>query len=562
MKNIHIPLYILIISTTLLISCTLEVVEEPRPNIGAINDESASNTSIKDSISSETINTIPVDLGEIGFTIDVRQLVVFGFKPTKVSIEISGSLSSFSLENIEVDAFTHMATFKLARKDLSDEIIATFAEGVPIKATTFDADNSILETISDTKFIISGTTGILILTTSKQRTLNPLKINPDIPHYLVLSGTENQYFLGASKASFWEDGSIAKKRIYLNSEVFSADTEIERSQIQKFTINSLGNDTYTIKTEFENSYLEYNNGELLWNKDNRDDNINFAIEDKHKFIFKQTENGLVKIQPLGSSDYLNTIYDSSDQQSYLSARTGESLSITGTEILEFQILAASITWEFNDLGASYSEAIIPPTKMDFAFAQTIVNCSAATGEYYVGIDSEETRVTSMSFQESANLFSSKTDSKSVTAEVEASGKVFGAGVSVSASGTLASSQTTAMGKEKTVSEGIEYSDTETVSSNRKITVPPYTAVEVVDVIQKLDNVRIPFVQRFFVRGQTDDGIPLSGEEIESQFLANRFQGVIILVGGDYLEYSIRGATMVSNYFDFRNTVSDIDDACN
>ncbi|MET6990839.1 hypothetical protein [Sediminicola arcticus] len=74
--------------------------------------------------------------------------------------------------------------------------------------------------------------------------------------------------------------------------------------------------------------------------------------------------------------------------------------------------------------------------------------------------------------------------------------------------------------------------------------------------------RIPFVQRFFVRGQTDDGIPLSGEEIESQFLANRFQGVIILVGSDYLEYSIRGATIVSNYFDFRNTVSDINDACN
>tara|TARA_R110000868_G_scaffold4211_1_gene26385 strand:- start:31150 stop:32760 length:1611 start_codon:yes stop_codon:yes gene_type:complete len=532
------------------VSCTIEIIEQPIAPIGTIDNESGAGTSIKDSVSLETLNTIPIDLGELGFTIDTRKLVVFGYKPVKVNVELFASLSSYSQQDIVVDEFTHTAIFKLAIEDLTEDTMETFANGVPIKITLFDKDNNLLETISNTKFVISGTNTSLVITTIKPRIFNPLKIHPDIPHYIRISGTSSAYFLGGSSEGF---STKASDFIYLNKNLFLENSESVQGQIQKFYFVALGDDTYAIKTEFENSYLEYTNGSLSWNKSNKDNNGNFVVNDTHKFVLEQTESGLVKIRSIGSSNYLKS--KELGEESYLST--------TGTsKILEFEILAANMTWESNDLGTNFSAAIIPPAEMDFVFTQTIVNCSAATGEFYVGIDSEETSATSMSFQESSNIFSSETDSKSATASVEASGGLFGVDVTVSVSGTLETSSTTGYDKAKGASEGSENSETETVSSNRKITVPPYTAVEVLDVVQKLDVVRIPFVQRFFVRGQTNDGIPLSGEEIETQFLANRFDGVIVLVGSDFLEYSIRGTTVVSNYFDFRNTVNDIEGACN
>ena len=556
MKKIYNLSIIFIISMVLAVSCTVEIIEQPSVDIGVIDNETIGSASIQDSVSIETLNAIPRDLGELGLNIDTRNLVVYGYKPYKVNVQLYGSLSSYSQENLVVDEFTHMAIFKLAIEDLTEEIIQTFANGVPIEATVFDADNNVLETISNTKFVISGTNASFVITTTKPRILNPLKIHPDIPHYLRISGTRSAYFLGGSTDDF---STRANDRIYLNNNLFSEATENARSEIQKFYFNSLGDDTYTIKTEFENSYLEYTNGALLWNRGNIDNNDNFVITDSHKFVLEQTESGLVKIRPIGSPHYLKTTLSTS--QYYLSTNATGSSNITDTEILEFEILAANMAWEFNNLGTHFSDAILPPTEMDFAFAQTIVNCSGATGEYYVGIDSEETTSTSMSFQESSNIFSSETDTRSLTVSVEKEIKVFGVGGSISFSGSLESSETTSYDKGKSASEGVEYSETETVSSNRKITVPPYTSVEVLDVVQKLDMVRIPFVQRFFVRAQTNNGILLSGEEIETQFLANHFEGVIIMVGSDFIEYSIRGVSIVNNYFDYRNIVNDIEGAC-
>lgn len=555
MKKIHKFLIIFIISMVLTLSCTVEIIEQPSASINAIDDEPITGGSIKDSISLETLNAVPVDLGEMGFNIDTRQLAVFGFKPAKVNVEIPGSLNGFSQEDIGIDEFTHVGIFKWALEDLTEEIIQTFENGVPIEVTVFDADNNLLETFSNTKFVISGTNATLPIITSKPRVLSPLKIHPDIPHYLrITAASSTAYFLGGSTVGF---SAKANDPLYLNSTLYLENTDNARGQIQNFYFESLGDDTYTIKTAFENSYLEYTNNTLSWNKSNNDTIVNFVVNDSHKFILEQTESGLVKIRPISSPDYLKAIF--SIDQYYLS--TAGSSNIQETEVLEFEILAANMTWEFNDLGTNFSPAIIPPTEQDYAFTQTIVNCSAATGEFFVGIDSEETSASSMSFQESSNVFASETDSKSATASVEASGGLFGVDVTVSVSGTIETSTTTGYDKGKSASEGIEYADTETVSTNRQITVPPNTSVEVLDVVQKLGEIRIPFVQRFFVRAQTNDGIPLSGEEIETQFLLNGFKGVIILVGSDYMEYSIRGVSIVENYFDFRNTVTDIAGAC-
>ena len=154
MKKTYNFLIIFIISMVITVSCTIEIIEQPIAPIGTIDNESGAGTSIKDSVSLETLNTIPIDLGELGFTIDTRKLVVFGYKPVKVNVELFASLSSYSQQDIVVDEFTHTAIFKLAIEDLTEDTMETFANGVPIKITLFDKDNNLLETISNTKFVI------------------------------------------------------------------------------------------------------------------------------------------------------------------------------------------------------------------------------------------------------------------------------------------------------------------------------------------------------------------------------------------------------------------------
>jgi hypothetical protein len=86
-------------------------------------------------------------------------------------------------------------------------------------------------------------------------------------------------------------------------------------------------------------------------------------------------------------------------------------------------------------------------------------------------------------------------------------------------------------------------------------------VEVFDVIQTLENIQIPFVQRIIIRGVVDE-INLTGPEIEAQLIANGFGGVITEIGTDFLVVSVRGTIKVANYFEFNNSLNDIVGGCN
>ena len=94
MKKIYNLSIIFIISMVLAVSCTVEIIEQPSVDIGVIDNETIGSASIQDSVSIETLNAIPRDLGELGLNIDTRNLVVYGYKPYKVNVQLYGSLSS------------------------------------------------------------------------------------------------------------------------------------------------------------------------------------------------------------------------------------------------------------------------------------------------------------------------------------------------------------------------------------------------------------------------------------------------------------------------------------
>ncbi len=535
MKNIQFLITLFVI--TLIVGCTFEIVEDPKP----IQEEDDLVTTTRfDGISDSTRNSIPVDAGEIGIAIDARQLATLGYKTSYANMTIIGELSSLSENNISFDALTNVALFKMSRNDLSADQLYIFSEGVAIKVEVFDDNNELVETLSNTKFIINGLNRSIKINTKKPKVLKELKFNPNVPNYLAVDGYNESRFISASHGSGSQYFNEESGTFNLNSTIYNSSPQGIDHQLQQFYFIELEEGIYAIKTAYKQSYLERNGVWLKFNTNNTDDNPDFTIDDRHKFILEQTPEGKVKILP------------------YIDGR----LSLLNNRVIpSLSVVSANIKWDFDDLGVEYSAAILPPAEMDFAFDQTIHNCSNATGQYYVGTNRQETTTTTIGIEESAELYSSTTDSKEATVHAEAGGTFFGVGASVSASGTIGTSSTRSFGSEKGSSKTNSSTVSETVSSNRKITVPPYTSVEVFDVIQKLENVRIPFVHRVLLRGNDDEGLPLSGPEIQTQLGASQFGGVIIEVGSDYVEYSIRGNVNISNYFQYKNSVNDIKGIC-
>jgi hypothetical protein len=559
------------ISLVLISSCTLELIQETDPVVIADDTDGPSNDLA--GISEETINEIPVDLGEIGISIDTRTLAVFGYKPTKVNLVIEGALGDYSQEGINVDEYTNIANFKLLRKDLSDEDFDEFSSGVPIIITVLDDTGAVIENKDVSRFIINSTARTIKITTEKPRILRPLSFNAAVPYYVqVVSDTElkflsltpeggDQYYCPEPEnyetkcipGGTYGGGSYGSGTLDLYNRSVTVGRAFGFSEAQFYFEKTSTHDqdsSYYIKSKITQAYLftsEFNAPDetyLEWTADN-------SIFLKTQFILEQTQNGTIKIRLLGSEQYLRD--NEGDKRPTFSA--------TSSNDLEFNIISANISWEFTDLGTKYSQPILPPVEMDFAFAQTILNCSGATGDYEVGVETVRETRTDISFGESLNLFSSETSSKSATVKAEASGSLFGAGVTASVEGTLSTERTSTFGTTKERTKEEVFISKQTVSIGRNITVPPYNAVEVFDVIQTLENIQIPFVQRIIIRGVVDE-INLTGPEIEAQLIANGFGGVITEIGTDFLAVSVRGTIKVANYFEFNNSLNDIVGGCN
>jgi hypothetical protein len=208
-------------------------------------------------------------------------------------------------------------------------------------------------------------------------------------------------------------------------------------------------------------------------------------------------------------------------------------------------------------------------RASFAYSEVLSNCSPATLETSVGLS--ETRSTTSTFSTSGSLqlFSSlqltagvtiRADTKSSTgAEVEVKGAgkstysqevSYGVELSLSASFTTSNTYTT----ENTWTEELQQS--REVSRTRTIAVPPYTTLEVYDIIKSIDNVTIPFTQVLRIRSKDrrNNNLPLSGSEIVTQLLSNLTTSAIKRVGDDYVDITMRGNVKMDRLFNAYTTV--------
>lgn len=489
---------------------------------------------------------ILVDDGSVGLVIDTRSIARKGYEPVEAEVSFTGALASFS-QKVNVNPGTNVATLAIPARDLTDAIKKQFNDGVSMTIKILGAGSEQLANITDNVKVNNSN--------------NPLNVDTELPRKFpkLIIDPETPYFIQA----ITDDETIKNKLYFLrvdNAREPGLDPIIFRDYYQaggdyfKFFFEQLNDSVYHIKMMLPGQtpfYLRMSGpGNFYSYYERNKNNINSDI---YKFIVKRDKEGLIKIKPLSGNPlakYVTTWYG--PQVSH---------SSSPDQYIPVRIVAANITWSVEDRGTEFNKPILPPTKLDFAYKSILKNCSPAVLTETVGKTESQTKSYTIATQESLELYSSHTASVDVTAGAETEANLFGQKatvsmeVSVGYSYTTSSTNTTTNTWERSVSETVE------ISRVRDVQIPAFTAVEVFDAIQVLENVKMPFVQKIRVRGKYNGVDALTGEDIVSQLLANQFDGVVSRVEQDYVEISIRGTATIDKFFEVESQVNELKGEC-
>lgn len=487
---------------------------------------------------------IILDNGFIGLVIDTRDIAKKGYSPETANISFSGAYSQFS-EEISIDPYTNVGTLTIDLDDIDDNTEKTLSEGVNITITVLDKEETILAELTDNVKIDHSNNPVIIITEMPKK-FPELNISENIP-YLIQAITDdedanNRLFAIRIDNNFEPGLDAITLQNFDNKRMSHFSFYFEQISDTVFHIKMNLNDvSYYLQMSGPGNFYSY----YITDK-------SAADFDHFKYVVKRDENGLVKIKPLSGNPLGKRITSYDTQVSYASSPD---------EYLPVRMVAANISWNVQDRGTVFNPPILPPAQLDFAFKSILKNCSAATLTETVGKSESQTRSYTVGTEESIELYSSHQGSVDVTAGVETETQLFGQSatasveVSVGYTYTTSTANTTTNTWSETVEETVE------VSRTRDVEIPPYTAVEVFDAIQTLNNVKMPFVQRLRVKGTYDNGVSLTGEEIQSQLLENQFGGAVSSVQDDFVEISIKGTAVINKFFEVESKVNELPNEC-
>ena len=494
---------------------------------------------------------IVVDQGSLGIVIDTRPIAKKGYKPATAQVNFSGSFSSFS-QTVEISGSTNVGTLKIPSADLTEQQMETLADGVQVSIEVSDATTS-LSTFSD-NVKVDNSNSPVVIDTSLPAIFPEPNIQEGVPYLIQVINPDlishNQLFrLHIDRG---QDPAF-------DPIVLDGLNESVAREYYEFYFESAGGGAYYMKFQDPLNaqpyyYLEMSgSGFLLTFYKTDPSQLN---GDTFKFRVARDENGQLTLTPLSGNTLFEFDVSAVPEQPYTQLTYG-----TEDNYLPLRIVAANVEWEVEDRGTKYNAPILPPAKLDFAFRSILKNCSRAKLTETVGRSESRTESFTMGTEESLELFSSQEFSVDVTAGVEAAANFFGSSVTASLevstgfSYTTSSTQTTTNTWEETVEETLE------ISRERQVEIPEFTAVEVYDAVQTLENVTMPFVKILRVRGKYDGTDALTGEEISTQLLANQFGGVVSEVASEYVEISIRGNVVIDKLFEVESSVTELQDAC-
>lgn len=473
---------------------------------------------------------LPTDEGEIGFVIDTREIFRMGYFPVEARVDFQDYQEFNSI--LEIDAITNFAILRIPNEDLTNEQKEAMGEGVSIEISIFDASQQALASYQESNQILDNSNTELIIETNLPRIIPELKLKPGIGYLLQPEGISGIIGSYASDSYAYQD--------------FVVDTVVQpiyflpvSGEAATFTIQHEG---YAEGTEMyvgSEGWINLGGGA-----------VDLPADGPQKFKLEQEADGWVNIQ------------DANDPGKYLKLTTNNTLEFSDEiPYQRFRLISDEITWSAVDQGVRYSDPVMPPTELDFAYEATIRNCTSGILTETVGNSESRTSTSAVETSESLQLFASAEVGFSATVGMKVGGEIYGATGSVEAtlSGSVTTSATTTTENKLTDTNG----QTSEVSRSRELQIQPFSGVEVYDAIRIVKNVRIPFTQIIRISGTyKNTGIPLTGEEIVSQLLFNLTSGIPSGIGSDYVDVSIRGSAVIDQMFEVETGANQIADACN
>ncbi|GAA4270907.1 hypothetical protein GCM10022258_02000 [Aquimarina gracilis] len=500
-----------------------------------------------------------IDKGEIGVSINARSIARKGYKPTTADVIVTATTGDYS-QKVPFDEFNNIANLSFKNENLSEEAQAELKDGVAITIKVLDENENELVTkvISKISFTSSPSEELISADDLEDRYAK-VSIREDVKHYMQIVTGDNDEVYGAPNSILFPNTVLLNTPIVVSQ---LADLDYNSENTETFTTyrfeeipNEEGVFTISVHngTDIHYLYIVPANSELrIQSKANliRNGGNNTGNPPNYRFRIEKAEAGLYTITPTFTGNPLALIGD----------RLNAGNSNSGPAY--FRILSFDIDWDIQPIESKFMHPILPASTTSEAYNSTLRNCSSGSLEQTVGrSESLETKEI-LGWEESMSVSTSQEYSVSVTIEAEVSTKFFGAGGSVKSSVTGSYGFSKTRTQTSTRSGGYEETRTTEISTERTQGVPPGTAITVADVYQTYENVRIPYVQRFRIKGNyQEDGKALTGEEITTQFAFNSFTGVITDVQSDYIEVTVRGTNVINRLIETETISKDIEGAC-
>ncbi|HPF36220.1 MAG TPA: hypothetical protein P5571_15135 [Candidatus Krumholzibacteria bacterium] len=478
------------------------------------------------------------DQGTLGVILDTRPIFKRGYLPATVRLSFP-SHSELDTE-LDVDHLTNLAVLSIPKATLEQSVIDALGAGVPATVVVESVDKVELARLETQELILDDSNAPVFLTTDLPRGEPQLVIDPTLPYLLQVEG-----------GSGFMELAFDCSDCYRNTPYVPGDSE--DMQIFFTPVGDPADHVYTVT----NAHSNYPADSIYWYME-ADTWLGVRSETwggPEEFALEPDWDGFVKIRHVRTGLYL------------FSTPSDIQMNATGQR---FRLVTDILDWSVEDLGTRFSQPILAPAQLDFAYTGRLSNCSSAGLEEAVGRVESRTSTTTVSTTEGLELFSSTTTSAELNVSTTVtSGIGFEAGpfsgsseVSTTVGGSFSQDFTTSRttSTENTLSN--ETSTTVEVSRTRTVTVPEFTVVDVQDAIKTIRDVRVPFTQVLRIRA-TDrrTGEPATADAIRGQLAANHFSGVVVETGPTSVTLSLRGVAYIDQLLNASTIVSEVEGGC-
>lgn len=497
--------------------------------------------------------------GELGMVVNARNIAKRGYTPTTADVTIAATHGDYS-QIIEIEPITFMGQVSIPLEGLSQTAVQELEDGVAISVVIKDADENIIisQELSAVIFRANPVPVSLNITNlDETEELTTIVLKENTPYYMQNVDSDGTPLASAFRVN--RDQGFGNIMTRTSNPKFSGIEE-EPDFIFNFVQFPGEPNTYAIKMQADGKFFSIATGLSIQGQtvdaprlsffDDFDDVLARPNVDSYKFIIRKVSEGVYNIL-------------SKTGERVLRVRSGIGFVVNDNpayEVVLMRIIASNLEWNVQDIGTTFLAPILAAPGTDFGANNTLTNCGTGALSQTVGNNESVTITNSVSWEESTSLTTTGSASVSTTVGTEFEAGFFGTKANYNASITATASLSVGYTEGTKEIESFEDTTTETIFFERTVTVPPGSASLVYDVAQIYDNTKVQFVQRLRLRA-TDAGTPLSGKALRSQLQFSRFSGVVLQIGIDFIDITVKGTATLGKVLSAKSEVQDVPGNC-